>query len=190
MRWGEERRNNRTGDRRSRAEKKRAWLLSGYEEEARVERRAAWLLSAAYFISLFHESHCCLSCNETCSQKPACLHFAISGTNIAPPFQFLQKCRFLCLGKWLYTLKAGQKHSISLYQYISVLFRVSGIQKPGLDDRWKRGGWGIRFFTDVQPRNRTETDTEMLSDLLDSSRQFQDLAMEISCVPYSLWIYN
>lgn len=50
------------------------------------------------------------------------------------------------LGMWLYTLKAGQKHRIPLYQWIFVLFRVSGIQKPGLDDRWKRGGWGIRYF--------------------------------------------
>lgn len=38
---GGERRNNRAGDWRSRAEKKRARLLSGYEEEAGEEKRAA-----------------------------------------------------------------------------------------------------------------------------------------------------
>lgn len=72
--------------------------------------------------------------------ETACLHLAIAGMNSS------RKNVVLCLQKWLYTLKAGQTHIIPLYQYIFVLFRVSSIQKPGLDDRWKRGGRGIRFF--------------------------------------------
>ncbi len=64
---GVERRNNRTGDLRSRIEEKRADLPSEYGQEEGEPRRAAWLLSAVYFVSLFYESHCCLSWNKTCS---------------------------------------------------------------------------------------------------------------------------
>lgn len=114
--------------------------------------------------------------------ETTCLHLAIPGMNIAPfsvP-ERKKKCGFMS-GKVIAYFKSRQKHRIPLYQYVFVLFRVSYIQKPDLDDRWKGGGWGIRFFTDVQPRNRTETDTEMSSDLLDLPKRLQDLAMKISC---------
>lgn len=48
------------------------------------------------------------------------------------------KCGFMSGRAIVYLIKAGQKHRIPpapVYRCIFVLFRVSGIQKPGLDGR-------------------------------------------------------